>query len=139
MDYKAVEQALAHEMILGWDITPTGSGLLISTNWRLPNKDRIEIHVRAVGEREDLYLVTDGGALFNLLFLQGLDLPKDEEAVKSVADIVDNFGVKLMDGQMVKGASERDLGQAVRWMLEAVKEISFVLWGRMPKGDARLH
>lgn len=139
MDIGAIEQALAETMILGWEIVPTGGGVLITTNWRMPTKENIEIHVRSVGEREDLYLVTDGGELFSMMFLQGWNLSEDREEEALVTDIVEAHGVKLMDGQLLKAANDGDLGYAIRSILEAVKEASFLLWGKKARGGSSLH
>jgi len=139
MDVGAIEKALAEEMVLGWDIVPTGGGILITTNWRMPNKERIEIHVRSVGEREDLYLVTDGGELFNMMFLHGWKLSEDKEGADLVAGVAESHGAKVVDGQIVKGANDGNLGQAVRLILEAVKEASFLLWGKKAQGPSNLH
>ena len=65
MDEKTLEQNLAETLVEGWDISSTGNGFLVASDWRWPNNERIEIYVRNVGEREDLFLVTDGGELFN--------------------------------------------------------------------------
>lgn len=139
MDVEGVERALAEIMILGWEIVPTGGGILITTNWRLPTKENIEIHVRSVGEREDLYLVTDGGELFSMMFLQGWNLSEDREGEALVTGIVETHGLKLVEGQLVKGASDRDLGHAIRSILEAVKEASFLLWGKKTRCTSNLH
>lgn len=128
MDERQLWQNLAEEMVSGWDIDPTGSGFLILTDWRLPNDDRIEIYVRAVGEREDLYLVTDGGNLFNFLFANGIDLNKDAAGMKTLSKIAETYGVKIVDFQMARGAGEGDLHRAVRMLLEAVKDASYLLW-----------
>lgn len=139
MDIEAIEQALAETMILGWEIVPTGGGILITTNWKMPTKENIEIHVRSVGEREDLYLVTDGGELFGTMFLQGWNLSEDMEGEALVAGSVETHGVKVVDGQLVKGANDGDLGHAIRSVLEAVKEASFLLWGKKARSASNLH
>ncbi len=139
MDIEAIEQALAETMILGWEIVPTGRGILVTTNWRLPTKENIEIHVRSVGEREDLYLVTDGGELSGMMFLQGWNLSEDVEGEALVTGIAETHGLKLVDGQLVKGANDGDLGQAIRSILEAVKEASFLMWGKKARGTSNLH
>jgi hypothetical protein len=131
MDEKSLVENLAEELIKGWDITPTGSGFLISTDWRWPNHERIEVYVRTVGEREDLYLVSDGGEVFNFLFAQGIDLAKDSQGMKIFSGVAQNYGAKIVDYQMAKGASDADLPQAVRAILEAIKDVSFLLWHKL--------
>ena len=59
MDENQILDALAEDFFHGWDVAPTGGGFLITTDWALPNNERIEIHVRRVGDREDLFIVTD--------------------------------------------------------------------------------
>lgn len=132
-----IETIMGEAMITGWSFVPTGSGLLITTNWKLPDRGDIEIHVRRVGEREDLYLVTDGGELFNFFYLQGIDISRDRDAMDVVSRVAGDYGAKVVEGQVVKGANEGDFQEAVRSVLEALKEAAFILWGRgrLPRGD----
>ena len=139
MDIEAVEQALAEAMILGWIVVPTGGGMIITTNWKMPTSEHIEVHVRSVGEREDLYLVTDGGELFSMMFLEGWNLSEDREGAALASSVAESHGAKLVDGQLVKGAKDEDLGQAIRSILEVVKEASFLLWGRRARSASNLH
>jgi len=68
MDENEILEALAGDFFQSWRVAPTGGGFLITTDWVFPNNELIEIHVRRVGEREDLFIVTDGGELINYLF-----------------------------------------------------------------------
>jgi hypothetical protein len=136
MDEKQLWQNLAEEMIGRWDISPTGSGFMVTTDWRLPNDDRIEIYVRTVGEREDLYLVTDGGNLFSFLFSHGIDLNKDERAKKVLSRIAETYEIKVVEFQMAKGANDSDLHHAIRMLLEAIKDASYLLWQRLDQGGS---
>jgi len=138
MSYKDLDEQLAIAFIKGWDIIPTGGGFLISSDWCWPNRDRIEIHVRTVGEREDLFLVTDGGDLFNYLFAQGVDLTKDKGALKTISNVVENYEAKFVDYQIAKGANEADLPRAIRLVLEAIKDTSLILWYKLEK-QKQLH
>ena len=131
MDEKVLELKLAEELISGWDIIPTGNGYLVATDWKWPNNERIEIHVRTVGEREDLYLVTDGGELFNLLFAEQVDLTKDENGSKLLDTVAEEYGAKVVDFQVARGANEQTLPQAIRMILEALKAASFLLWHKV--------
>ncbi|MEN6483258.1 MAG: DUF1828 domain-containing protein [Syntrophobacteraceae bacterium] len=131
-----MERSLSEVLVQGWDITGTGNGFLITTDWQLPNSERIEIYARRVGDREDLYVVGDGGELFNLLFANGIDLSKDEQGMKIILRIAENYAAQIVDFQLVKGAKEEELAQAVRMILEAVKDASFLLWHKLdPKGS----
>jgi len=138
MDERDLELKIAEELIGGWDVIRTGEGFLVTTDWQMPNGDRIEVHVRTVGEREDLYLVTDGGDLFNLLYSQQVDLTKDEAGMKVLRAIAENHGAKIVDYQMAKGANDGTLAQAVRKVLESVKDASFLLWYKV-KGTGSIH
>ena len=131
MDEGALELKLAEELIGGWDIIRTGHGFLVVTDWKWPNHERIEIHVRTVGEREDLFVVTDGGELFSLLFAEQIDLTKDEHGRKLLDTIAEDCGAKIVDYQMAKGANEVSLPQAIRMVLEALKAASFLLWHKV--------
>lgn len=131
MDENEILEALAEDFFQGWDVAPTGGGFLITTDWVLPNNERIEIHVRRVGEREDLFIVTDGGELINYLFSQGVDLTRDRESQRIVAGIAENRSIKISEHQLVKGANEQEIAGAVRVVLEAVKEVSFSLWHKI--------
>jgi len=135
MDERDLEQKLALTFIDEWDIISTGNGFLVTTDWRWPNAERIEIHVRMVGDREDLYLVGDGGDLFNFLFSQGIDLSKDGPALKRISDVVENYEAKLVDFQIAKGASEEELPYAIRQVLEAIKDASLMLWHKFERRD----
>jgi len=130
-----LEEKLALVFIEGWDITPTGNGFLLSSDWRWPNAERIEIHVRTVGEREDLYLVTDGGELSNFLYSRGIDLSKDEFALNKIGAAVENYEAKFVDYQIAKGANEEELPRAIRSVLEAIKDASLILWDKFGKGS----
>ena len=68
MDESVLEEQLAEELIGGVEILSTGNGFLVITDWRWPGDEKIEVHARRVAERDDLYLVTDGGELCNFLF-----------------------------------------------------------------------
>jgi hypothetical protein len=138
MDERDLELKLAEELIGGWDVIRTGEGFLINTDWQMPNRERIEIHIRAVGEREDLYVVADGGDLFNLLYAQQVDLSKDEAGMEALNAIVDYHGAKIVDFQIAKGANDGTLAQAVRKVLESVKDASFLLWHKV-KGAGSIH
>lgn len=134
MDERDLEEKLAFALIEGWNIIPTGNGFLVSSDWRWPNEEHIEIHVRTVGERDDLYLVSDGGDLFNFLYSQGIDLIKDKVALSKINDIAEIYQSKFVDYQIARGANEEDLPRSVRLVLEAIKDASLVLWHRFEKG-----
>jgi hypothetical protein len=134
MDDMSLEDKLALAFMEGWTVTPTGNGYLLASDWRWPNDERIEIHVRTVGEREDLYLVTDGGDLFNFLFSQGIDLTKDKASLNRISHAVESYEAKLIDFQIAKGANEQDLARAIRLILEAIKDASLLLWHKFEKG-----
>ncbi|MHC1728747.1 MAG: hypothetical protein AB9866_22555 [Syntrophobacteraceae bacterium] len=134
MDEQEILEGLAEDFFQGWEVMATGGGFLILTDWMLPNNERIEIHVRRVGEREDLFLVTDGGELINYLFSEGIDLGKDRESRRILEGIADNRSIKIAEYQLIKGANGEELPGTVRVMLEAVKEVSFSLWPRIKTG-----
>ncbi len=131
MDENEILEALAEDFFRGWDVSPTGGGFLITTDWVLPNNERIEIHVRRVGEREDLFIVTDGGELINYLFSEGIDLTQDRDSQRILDRIAENRSIDLTEHQLVKGANEEEIAGAVRVLLEAVKEASFSLWRKI--------
>ncbi|MGO8945671.1 MAG: hypothetical protein ACLQJ7_18605 [Syntrophobacteraceae bacterium] len=131
MDENDVLEALAEDFSRGWDVTPTGGGFLIATDWVLPNNERIEIHIRRVGGREDLFIVTDGGELINYLFSEGVDLTRDRDSRRILDVIAGNRSIKVTEHQLVKGAKEQEIAGAVRVLLEAVKEASFSLWHKI--------
>jgi hypothetical protein len=131
MDENEILEALAEDFFKGWRVAPTGGGFLITTDWILPNKELIEIHVRRVGEREDLFIVTDGGELINYLFSEGVDLTVDHGSRRIREGIAENRAVNIADYQMIKGANEEEIAGAVRVVLEAVKEASFSLWHKI--------
>ncbi len=131
MDENDILEALAGDFFQGWDVAPTGGGFLITTDWVLPNNERIEIHVRRVGDREDLFIVTDGGELINYLFSQGVDLMQDRDNQRVLRGIVENRSIKITEHQLVKGANEQEVAGAARVLLEAVKEASFSLWHKI--------
>jgi len=131
MDENEILEALAGDFFQGWDVAATGGGFLITTDWVLPNNERIEIHVRRVGEREDLFIVTDGGELINYLFSEGVDILSDRGSRRILEGIAENRSLKVTEHQLVKGANEEEIAGAVRVVLEAVKEASFSLWHKI--------
>ncbi len=131
MDETVLEGKLAEELLEGWEVTPTGSGFLVTTAWRWPSDEMIEISVRKVAERDDLYLVTDGGALFNLLFAGGVDLRRDDRDMEMLHKIVARSDAGISDYQIVKGANNEDLPQSIRLVAEAVKEGAFIFWHKL--------
>ena len=131
MDENEILEALTEDFSRGWDVTPTGGGFLIATDWVLPNNERIEIHIRRVGDREDLFIVTDGGELINYLFSEGVDLTRDRDSRRILGVIAENRSIKVTEHQLVKGAKEHEIAGAVRILLEAVKEASFSLWHKI--------
>ena len=128
MDEIEILEALAGSFFETWHVAPTGGGFLVTTDWVLPNNELIEIHIRRVGERDDLFIVTDGGELINYLFSEGVDLTRDPDGRRMLEDIAQNRSVRIVDHQLVKGANEEEIAAAVRVVLEAVKEASFSLW-----------
>lgn len=130
MDEKKLWQGLLDEMVSGWEILPTGSGFVVASDWVWPTGDRIEVVVRKVGEREDLFLVSDGGELFNFFYAQGLDIAGNEELMSRLETVASRHGAKLVDFHMAKGASESELPRAIKTMLEAIKEGAFLFWLR---------
>ena len=131
MDENEILEALAADFFQGWDVATVGGGFLITTDWVLPNNERIEIHVRRVGEREDLFIVTDGGELINYLFSEGVDILSDRGSRRILEGIAENRSLKVTEHQLVKGANEEEIAGAVRVVLEAVKEASFSLWHKI--------
>ncbi len=131
MDETEILEALAADFFQGWDVAPAGSGFLITTDWALPNNERIEIHIRRVGEREDLFIVTDGGDLINYLFSEGVDILRDRDSQRILNGIAANRSITITEHQLVKGANEEEIAGAVRVVLEAVKEASFSLWHKI--------
>jgi hypothetical protein len=128
LDEKEILDGLVENFFQEWDVMATGGGFLVITDWRFPNRERIEIHLRKVGDREDLFLVTDGGELTNLLFSHEIDLSNDKSGARILAGIAEHYSIKITDYQLVRGANEEELPAAVRDMLEAIKEASFLLW-----------
>ncbi len=140
MDENEIMEGLVEDFYQGWEVMPTGGGFLIITDWMFPDNERIEIHIRRVGERDDLFIVTDGGELVNFLFAQGVDLSKDHSSRKILNGIADNRSIKITDFEMVKGANSEELPGAIRVLLEAVKEASFALWHKLKsKSDEPVH
>jgi hypothetical protein len=131
LDEKDIFDGLVEDFYQGWDVMPTGGGFLITTDWRFPNDDKIEIHVRKVGDREDLFLVTDGGELTNLLFSREVDLSKDKSSLRILTGITVHHSIKIADFQLIRGANEDELPRAIRAMLEAVKEASYIFWHKV--------
>jgi len=131
MDENEILEALAEDFLQGWDVAATGGGFLITTDWVLPNNERIEIHVRRVGDREDLFIVTDGGELINYLYSEGVDILSDRGSRRVLEGIAENRSLKITEHQLVKGANEEEIAGAVRVVLEAVKEASFSLWHKI--------
>lgn len=131
MDENEILEALAEDFLQGWDVAATGGGFLITTDWVLPNNERIEIHVRRVGDREDLFIVTDGGELINYLFAEGIDILHDRGSQRMLEGIAENRSLKVTEHQLVKGANAEEIAGAVRVVLEAVKEASFALWHKI--------
>jgi hypothetical protein len=131
LDEKEILDELVESFFQGWDVMPTGGGFLVITDWRFPNNERIEIHVRRVGDREDLFLVTDGGELINLLFSQEIDLSSDKSSSRLLTGIAEHHLIKIADYQLMRGANEEELPMAIRAMLEGIKEASFLLWHKI--------
>lgn len=135
MDETVLEERLAEALIAEWEVLPTGNGFLVSTDWRWPGDEKIEIHIRRVAEREDLYLVTDGGELCNFLFAKGIDLRQDHRSMQVLQRIAAGTGAGIMDYQIVRGANGEDLAQSVRQVLEAIKEGAFVFYWQLDRGQ----
>jgi hypothetical protein len=131
MDEKLLFDSLAQELIREWDVIPSGNGFLVMTDWRLPNDERIEIQVRTVGERDDLYVVTDGGNLFNFLFAEGVSFDADDTGMKILNGVMKRYGAQFVDYQIVKGANDETLAGTVKNLLEAVKDASLLLWHKL--------
>jgi hypothetical protein len=128
VDENVLEEKLAEELLEGWQVIPTGSGFLVTTAWRWPSGEMIEIYVRRVGERDDLYVVTDGGELFNFLFARGIDLRQNERHLEMLQTVAASSGAKMIDYQIVKGANDENLPRSIRLLLETLKEGSFLFW-----------
>jgi len=128
VDENVLEEKLAEELVEGWQVVPTGSGFLVTTAWRWPTGEMMEISVRKVAERDDLFVVTDGGELFNFLFARGIDLRQDDRNMKLLQSIAADSGAKMIDYQIVKGANDDELPRSIRLIVEAVKEGAFLLW-----------
>ncbi len=128
MDENVLEEKLAEELLADWQIILTGSGFLVTTCWHWPNDEKIEIYVRRVAERDDLYVVTDGGELFNFIFARGIDLRQDDRNMEMLQSIAARSGAKIIDYQIVQGANNEDLPRSIMLVLEAVKEGAFLFW-----------
>jgi len=128
MDAERLRRELLEELVKGWEILPTGNGFVVASDWVWPTGDRIEVMVRNVGEREDLFLVSDGGELFNFFFAQGLDISSNEVSMRGIEEVAARHGAKLVDFHLAKGSGENDLSHAIRHMVECVKEGAFLFW-----------
>jgi hypothetical protein len=131
MDETVLEEKLAEELIAGWEVLPTGNGFLVTTDWGWPGDEKIEVHVRRVAERDDLYLVTDGGELCNFLFTKGLDLRQDHRSMELLHQIAAGSGAGIIDYQIVRGSGGEDLARSIRRVLEAIKEGAFIFWHQL--------
>ncbi len=134
MDETVLGERLAEELIAPWEVVPTGNGFLVVTDWRWPNEERIEVHVRRVAQRDDLYLVTDGGELCNFLFAKGMDLRQDPRRMELLEQLAAESGAGMIDYQIVRGAGDEDLSHCIRRVLEAIKEGAFVFWRELSDG-----
>jgi len=139
MDEKQLWENLGEELLEGWEVGPMGSGFTVMTDWHWPDGNRIEIYVRPVGDREDLYVVTDGGELFNFLFAQGINLTRDERSMKALERVAEDQGGKLVEYQIAKGAGAGDLARAVRTVLEILKDCSFMMWHKYQEAGVVPH
>jgi hypothetical protein len=128
MDESVLEQKLAEELFAEWQVLGTGHGFLVMTDWRWPDDEKIEVQVRRVADRDDLYLVGDGGELFNFLFAKGLDLRRDQRSMELLHQLAAGAGAGFIDYQIVRGTGDEDLPQSIRRVLEAIKEGAFVFW-----------
>ena len=129
-------ERMAVESIRGWNVISTGAGYLVETDWQWPNRERIEIFIGAVGERKDLFIVSDGGEIFNFFFSYGMDLSKNRSGMRAVEEIVTHYGAHVAEYRIVKGAGPDDLSAAIRAILEALKEISFSLFHLVQSSDS---
>lgn len=136
MEEKKLLEGLVEELVRGWEVLPTGNGFVVASDWVWPTGDRIEVVVRSVGEREDLFLVSDGGELFNFFFAQGLDISGHDESLRRIEEVAARHGAKLVDFHLAKGAGESDLPRAIRRMVECVKEGAFLFWMYRKTGDS---
>jgi hypothetical protein len=128
VDENVLLDELAEELVAQWEVIPTSGGFLVTTAWRWPNDERIEIRVRRVAERDDLYLVTDGGELFNFLFAHEIDLRRDERSLEILQSLAESAGARIIDYQIIRGAGNEDLAHSIKLVLEAVKEGAFAFW-----------
>lgn len=139
MDDKELWDGLAEEMLRDWEIIAMGNGFTILTDWHWPDGNRIEIYVRAVGDREDLYVVTDGGELFSFLFSHGVDLSRDERAMRSLERTVEDQGGKIVEYRIARGCGKSDCASAVRGVLEMIKDGAFMMWHKYQEAGAVPH
>jgi hypothetical protein len=131
VDETLLEEKLAEELLAGLEVIPTGSGFLVTTAWRWPSDEMIEIYVRRVADRDDLYVVTDGGELVNYLFAGGIDLRQDDRDMEMLRRIAARSDAGISDYQIVKGANNESLPRSIRLVLEAVKEGAFIFWHKL--------
>jgi hypothetical protein len=136
MDETVLEEKLAEELMAGWEVIPTSTGFLVTTDWRWPSDEKIEIVVRRVAERDDLYVVTDGGELFSFLFARGIDLRKDDRSMETLQRLLETIGARLIDYQIVTGATNEELPRSIRLILEAAKEGAFLFWQLLCQGTS---
>jgi hypothetical protein len=139
MDEKELWESLTEELVREWEIIPMGGGFTVMTDWHWPNGNRIEIYARTVGDRDDLYVVTDGGELFSFLFSQGVDLTRDERSMRALERTVEDQGGKLVELQIVKGTGRNELPQTIRTVLEILKDGSFMMWHKFQEAAGILH
>ena len=126
MDEIVLKERLAEVLIAPWEMVPTGHGFLVVTDWRWPGEEKIEVYVRKVAERDDLYLVTDGGELCSFLFAKGMDLRQDHRSMELLQRLAADSGAGIIDYQIVRGTGDEDLAHSIRRVLEAIKEGAFV-------------
>ena len=126
MDETVLKERLAEELIAPWEVVSTGHGFLVVTDWRWPGEEKIEVYVRKVAERDDLYLVTDGGELCSFLFAKGMDLRQDHRSMELLRQLAADSGAGIIDYQIVRGTGDEDLSHSIRRVLEAIKEGAFV-------------
>lgn len=99
--------------------SPTSGWIEISTPFTGLFNDTIDIYVKRVGDR--IMLSDDGNTIRNLE-LSGLEISRSPKRKEIHDRILNNYGVKLVNDELIAEASERDFPQKKLNMLSAISE-----------------
>ena len=127
-DCKQLVELYLGELEGSFNVYDTEGGCVIVTPFMRTDNDMIEIGVERMPDGR--LLLTDYGETLAFLNLTGVNVSRSLDARRVIAQTAKRFRVEIGEDDISTYASEKQLGQALKGMIDAVNDVSHLVYKR---------